>query len=641
MERIKFFSIHDWSSGGMLKKIEELVMNGTSYKVLEINDALEAYNIMRFIDADISLPNWDDEFKGKCREFNKELAQSVGRFFSTIDNDNILEIIKSLELNYREDFFFLFAKFNLQNRILWSVLKEALSQRIIYTSLLLRNEKIVNRYATEIRQELLSDPENAELLFHNLTADLTDINNKYIFPRTICDEDIYNLLLDYVNSPHPNINYLRNIKNYRNGNSEYAIPKELQYKAQLRLADLEKEIFTAKSTGTETSVEISFRKIDTLIKEEVNGLNFKLTYNSDWIEKNNSHQAILGNFIKLFQYTNESFQINLFSKPNEGSVIERAISSNLKSDYDANSVFIIKNMIANLQLLAYSKKLRDQNIGIESTLEWYYREYVLDKYGVESFQISLLKNHKDYYEMCKSIVPEIESVAKQYLVLIEKGQIDHQYISAVNPTVNYQDIPSNTKLKYAYPGSVDISNVIFLLYSNQSLLNYIPKYGNSEKNFASLILNKRPNIEDFEKYQAPNVKYLIDKNILQANEFNGELGFVDINKILLLRTIFDYGFLSVQNYPSEYKDIISTMISDGDLVTHDRLLSKEEASYFNYYLNSSEFGNSKDLRNKYAHGSSGVRGEINEQDYYSLLKILILLTLKIENDLHLSRFNDQ
>ena len=41
MERIKFFSIHDWSSGGMLKKIEELVMNGTSYKVLEINDALE------------------------------------------------------------------------------------------------------------------------------------------------------------------------------------------------------------------------------------------------------------------------------------------------------------------------------------------------------------------------------------------------------------------------------------------------------------------------------------------------------------------------------------------------------------------------------------------------------------------------
>lgn len=637
MERIKFYSSHDWSSGVMLKKIEELIMGGSVYEVKEINDAIEAYNIMRFIDEDMTLPNWNDDFESKYRNHKKILAPMVGRFYSNINNDNILEIIKSLELKYREDFFFLFSKFNLHDRIYWSTLAEALNQKLIYVSLLLRNEKITNKYAMEIREVILTEPENAELLLHNSTANLSDHTIKYIFPRTINNEDIHNLFVDYIDSPHPNINYLRHIKNYRNGSSFYDISKELQYKAQLRIADLESEIFIAKGGGFESFIEIAFQKIDKMKIEDINGLNFKFTYNTDWIVEHKHPQIILGNFISLFEYMNQYYQINLYSKPNEGSIIERAVSPYLVSDYDTNSVFIIKNMIADLQILAYSKKLRDYNIELEDILEWYYREYLLRKYGIASFQISLLKNHNDYYEMCKSIVPEIESVAKQYLVFIDKGVIDHQYISAVNPTVTYQILPSKTRLKYAYAGSQEITNIINILFSPQSLLTYIPKYVTAEKHCADLILKKKPSINDFEQYQIQSIRYLIDKHILEVSEINGELSFQNNHKILLLRTLFDYGFLNIQNYPSDYKDIIGSMISEGELITEDRLLSKQEASYFNYYLNSSEFGNSKDLRNKYSHGSSGDRGEINERDYYDLLKILVLLTLKIDSDIQLSK----
>lgn len=620
----------------MLKKIERLIMNGTITDVLEINDAVEAYNIMRFIDSDLTLSDWEDDFMSKYRKVKKILAHNVGKFFSGIDNNNFMENIKSLELEYREDFFSLFDKFGLQDRIDWSILKEVLEQKVIYISHLLRNERIVKKYEAGIRHELLSDPENAELILDNLAADLSDVSNQYIFPRTISSENVHNLFLSYIESPHPNINYLRNIKNYRNGSSSYSISRELQYNAKLRIADLEKEIFYSERNGIETSIEISFQKIDTIKKDETKGLKIRLIYNSDWITEHNSHIEILRNFVYLFEYMNQSFQINLFSKPNEGSIIERALSSNLKSDYDTNYTFTIKNMVADLQILAYSKKLRDQKVEIENTLEWYYREYLHEKYGIESFQISLLKNYKDYYEMCKSIVPEIEAVAKQYLVLVEKGQIDHQYISAVNPTINYQDMPSTVKQKYAYSGSIGISNILFLLFSTQSSLTYISKYVDAEKNFASMILNKRPLINDIEKYQIAKIDYLIDQNIIEVNETSRELSFVNIHKVILLRTLFDYGFLSVGHYPVKYKEIIDAMISSGDLVTEEKLLSKQEASYFNYYLNSSEFGNSKDLRNKYVHGSSGERGEKNELDYYSLLKILVLLTLKIDNDLYLS-----
>ncbi len=640
MERIKFYSIHDLSSGIMLKKIEEMVINGSFKQISDINDVIEAHNIIRFIDNDITLNNWDDVFKFKYREHKTILWEIIGKFFSNICNENILEIMKSLEANYREDFFFLFAKFNLQDIIDWNTLNKAINQKVIYISLLLRDKKISSRYAIEIRDSLLSKSDNAELFFHNLEKELTDDEIKFIFPKTMSDKDVNDLFESYIDSPHPNINYLRNIKNYRNGISAYDISKNVKYKAQLRISDMEKEIFCDKDSGVKTTVEISFQKIDAIIKQEDKGLHFKLIYSSDWIEKHNSNKAILGNFINLFQYVNQLFQINLFSKDHDGSVIEKALSNNLKSDYDANSVFVINNMVADLQILAYSKKLRDLNIHIESALEWYYREHLYEKFGIESFQISLLKNNGNYYEMCKSIVPEIESVAKQYLVFVEKGQIDHKYISAVNPDVMYKELPSKLKSKYAYPCSRDILYILTLLFSPQSILSYIPKYDTDEKNFVDLIENKRPGMIDFEKHQTKHIEYLIDKCIVEVDEKSKELNFVDTHRISLLRTLYDYGFLSIQSYSGKYKGIIESFISHGDLDTSSTLLSKQEAAYFNYYLNSAEFGNSKDLRNKYVHGSSGEIGETNEQDYFTLLKILILLTLKIENDLNLSLIDD-
>lgn len=633
MDRIKFYSINDLSIGHMVKLIEDILINDIDYEVSDLNDAIEAYNIIRFNKTDIKSEEWNSNLITKYDELKKILEPKIGKFFANINNENFVKNIKLLEWYYMKDFFFLFEKYNLYNRIYWSEIKVLLNQNIIHIMYLLLNKKTVIQYTTEIRQELLSDPVNAELFLHNLMPNLSGSNIKYIFPRSIGNEDVQNLFLAYINSSHPNMNYLRHIKNYPNGSSEYNISKELQYNAQLRLIELEKEVFCSENCGIKTSVEISFQEIDTIIKEEINGLNFKLTYNSKWIEENKCHQEILANFINLFQYMNRLFQINLFSKPNECSVIERASSSNLKSDYDANSVFILKNVIADLQILAYSKKLRDYDTDIEKTIEWFFKEYLVDNYNIHNFQISLSKNHNNYYEMCKSIAPEIESVAKQYQIFVEKGEVDQRYISSVNPTVIYQKIPSATKMKYAYSSSNDLENIMFLLFSNQSSLTFVPEYGDIEKSFVSLMLNRNPCIDDFEKYQMHKIEYLLDKKIIEVNRLNGTLNFVDDCMITILKNLFDYGFLCIQNYSNKYKDIIISMIADGYLLAEDTLLSKQEAAYFNYYLNSSEFSNSKDLRNKYTHGSSGTRGEINERDYYSLLKILILLILKIDDDI--------
>lgn len=69
------------------------------------------------------------------------------------------------------------------------------------------------------------------------------------------------------------------------------------------------------------------------------------------------------------------------------------------------------------------------------------------------------------------------------------------------------------------------------------------------------------------------------------------------------------------------------------------LFSKSEQSYFNYFLNKSEFTNGLDLRNSYLHGTQANPEEVQKHEYayFTYLKLLVLVLLKIEDDLLISQ----
>ena len=69
------------------------------------------------------------------------------------------------------------------------------------------------------------------------------------------------------------------------------------------------------------------------------------------------------------------------------------------------------------------------------------------------------------------------------------------------------------------------------------------------------------------------------------------------------------------------------------------LFSKPEQAYFNYYLNKSDFTNGLDLRNSYLHGTQAAPNETHkhEYSYFTYLKLLFLVMLKIEDDLLISK----
>lgn len=57
-------------------------------------------------------------------------------------------------------------------------------------------------------------------------------------------------------------------------------------------------------------------------------------------------------------------------------------------------------------------------------------------------------------------------------------------------------------------------------------------------------------------------------------------------------------------------------------------------AYFNYNLNSVDFSNGPKLRNKYQHGTQpkGYGEAQHQQTYYSALRLMVALTIKINDE---------
>ena len=73
-------------------------------------------------------------------------------------------------------------------------------------------------------------------------------------------------------------------------------------------------------------------------------------------------------------------------------------------------------------------------------------------------------------------------------------------------------------------------------------------------------------------------------------------------------------------------------IQEKKVVVENTLFSRSEADYINYMLNQAEFSNGLDLRNKYTHDTCPLNEGKQKQDYLELLKIMILIVIKINEE---------
>ena len=239
-----------------------------------------------------------------------------------------------------------------------------------------------------------------------------------------------------------------------------------------------------------------------------------------------------------------------------------------------------------------------------------------------------------YFEKCRTILPEIDRIFKKYNVLIEDVIIDQELIQMSSSSFKSKDIKSFNENKYVYSSSDWYKTASFLLFSDQSGIFYIPDKEKHYENFMDLMLSEKLTKGDFRDYQLRSMEWLFDNNLIIENS-DGYLEFVSQNVIYVLKELYYEEVLSFWHCPKNVKSLIDDLNSQNLIEFESSLLSKNEQDYFDYYLNKSKFTNGQDLRNRYLHGTNSNDEKQYEKDYYTILKLIVIIIIKINDDLRI------
>ena len=223
----------------------------------------------------------------------------------------------------------------------------------------------------------------------------------------------------------------------------------------------------------------------------------------------------------------------------------------------------------------------------------------------------------------------MDGILKQYKLFVENGDIDRELLEISSNPLSFEALPSMLNNKYVYGKSQEIEKEQYLLFSDQSMLHYLPNKQETFKSFYEVLSSREVTLADYPEWEINNIKWLEKRGAIYIDT-NGIIHSVN-KRVGLLYDLYTHDVVC----PLYYKDKseIEKLILNGDLQYGNTLFSTPEQKYLNYMLNKSEYSNGLDLRNKYIHSTYPLDTQQQEQDYISLLKILTVVILKINEEL--------
>lgn len=630
--RIKFYSANDMSSGFELRNAET-ILNSFQKDIVytDINDIIELYNISLFFKANIYLKDWGEDIRQQYDKVVGEFQPIIARFFSLIDDRKIVNDFSSVDVYYRESFWTLFDRYKLFHRIDKNVFAEIIQLEICSIRQVLRFSGIVNQYGEVIADYLKSQSDSAELLMDYYWADSVFGKEKLYFPDQLTMQARESLIERYVEqSDH--LNYLQLIAGSHDRKNELCVSDKIRLRAKHKCEQLTEEYFQ-HHVGLKMGVEVKFtaNQSEDYIFSIEEGI-ARISYSTDFILENLDYPTILNNFIYFFEFVDFQYRCLFVHKQNQLSIFEKTLGVHVRDEYFEGIAFQQIQVIGLLQIVGYYDMLLRQGIRLESVLEWFYTEDLSTEFSIPNFQLQLAGEQASYRDKCRIICSEIESILKQYKSLVEDGKIDHELIGMNSIPLAVKDVPSLITDKYAYfTESVERKTITFLMFSNQSLLTYLGD-GEEYKNLYDILARRKVKKNDFPECSREGIDWLINHDILIDDE-QDNLSPRSADLLNLLYDLYENDVVLESYWRKSHGEDFQLAVEKNWIQTESSLLSKPEQDYFNYIMNRKEFGNSLDLRNKYLHGTQGYDESIHQQNYYMLLKMLVFLTIKINNEL--------
>ena len=639
--KVVFHSKEDISGGYYLQKGEHILRANVRSDYVDINDVLELYNLKKYIDNDLYLNCWTQEdianFKLKATEYGKV----IGKFMTTIKDSNVVNLYGSTLRNYAHSFWELFNNQNVFKRISKAKFANILESEPYLIHEILTYKGIVDCYDTEIKNFLQTYSKSAEILLsiYEVQDGFRKIQ-KYI-PKIVSIQDKDNIIANYLDSNNTNLNYVRLTQNAKNGN-DFKISDKTRLKAK-RLYKSETEKLLSQNS-MKYGVSIGFSKNAIKIKDGYvdENQNAHFTYSLDYIKQNSDFYTLFENFKILFEYVDMLNRINFVSKKSQLRLFERIIGVRSHNEYRIGTSFSFAEMTSHGQIFSYNQILSTLNISLEKILNFVFVIGFKERYGFADNAYFLVPSETNsYFEKVRLLAPEFESVLKQFKLFVEDGNIDFELLQMSSSPSAIKDIPSLNQKKYIYFNEenkemVGCSNLFF---SDQTLLAYVEPF--KEKHYHTLfdlLLNEQVCYTNYEEYQKDKLNYLINKRFISIDE-REFIKVTNLERLLIFKDLYDNEVASFYHYPIEFQNEANQMELEDIIKFESSLFSKPEQSYFNYFLNKSEFTNGLDLRNSYLHGTQAKADETEKHEYayFTYLKLLFLIMLKIEDDLIISK----
>lgn len=639
LNRVVFYSKEDWASLRELQKGER-ILRADIRPNLDINDVLELYNIKKYIDNHLYLSVWSQkdisDFNYKVIEYSKV----IGQFMSNINDNNIIDLYQNISQGYVNSFWELVNNQSVFKRISKSNFATILLKEPNIIRNILTHKNIVKYYDVQLKDFLLTYSGSAEILLSTYEAQKDFHQNQKFIPDSLTTDDKENIISNYLDSKNTNLNYIKLVQNARNRNN-FKISDKTRLKAK-RLHKSETEEIFKKNKGMKYGVSISFVNNSTKIKDafiEDNLIHY--SYSSDFIKEHNNPYILFQNFKYLFEYLDEQNRINLVSKKSQMGVFERLISIHSKNEYRIGTSFSLSEMTSQGQILGYSKAIDELNMSLEDILHFAFTVAFQKKYNfAENARFLVPSNTNSYFEKVRLLAPELESVLKQFKLFVEDGSIDFELLQISSTPTSIETIPSLNQDKYIYfnEDNKEMVGCVNLFFSDQTLLAYVKPFEEKKYHtFFNLLINEEVEFDNYEEHLKPELNYLIDKGFISIDS-NGFIQITNIERLLIFKDLYDNEVASFYHYSIGFQNEVKKMASENIVYFNSSLFSKPEQAYFNYFLNKSEFTNGLDLRNSYLHGTQATPDEIHKHEnaYFTYLKLLVLVILKIDDDLLIS-----
>lgn len=639
MEWIKFYSEYDMSSGTNVRNIIEFVNEFNDNQDEDnINKILMYFNIIKFYDVENFKNEIDTETEGRANDVIRVIKRKIGKYIGVHKLYGFLNLYQDVDMSYKEDFLELVEKYNIYDHIEKQDFEHFVKNSNLHFSVILRYIKIVNAFDEALREYMLQDNSSASVLLRKYFYNEDVKKNENFLPQSLTEEDKEKILLNYIESENPNTNHLEMIINFPS-NSELKVGDRVKLKAKRRYKEEVEKIFSGNN-GIKIGVAITYPENQ---KEEViysrNGMTTECSVSRSWIENNQDFNTLWNNFIYIFEFFDFQLRLNLVSKLSEVGIFERLARTNSKHLYKDFSAFKHNDMMSIVQIHSYIEVLNSYEIRLEEMIEWFFKVYLFEEFGISNYVVKMPTNSSSDFEKCRAILPEIDSILKQYKLYLEDGEIDQELLQVSSSHMFFKDCISCVDKKYAYPATGVFDTASNLLFSDQSGIFYLPEISEKYKNFYHLLMCEKVSLNDFTEYQIEGIEWLIENHLIYEDG-DGYLKFANHSRARIFAELYYNEVISYWNCDSELRDEIDILINEDVLKFDNKLFTKGEQEYFDYHLNKSKFSNSLDLRNSYLHGTQTNDDELHKMNYLKFLKLIVIIIVKLNDDLCIRAISD-